>query len=130
METTSRSECYTQVEFPRKVCLILGNEVIGVDTAVMELCDRIVEIPTFGQKNSLNVARYVGWVLLGWCVESIGHQGGAQHQHQHTITCSAAPVVVYEVLRQWGCMDAEQLQQRRQEQEQEQEQLGKAEGDA
>jgi tRNA C32,U32 (ribose-2'-O)-methylase TrmJ len=60
--------------------LILGNEVIGVDTAVLDLCDRIVEIPTFGQKNSLNVA-------------------------------SAAPIVVYEVLRQWGCMDAQQLQQ-------------------
>jgi len=76
METTSLSECYTHIDFPRNVCLILGNEVIGVDTAVLDLCDKIVEIPTFGQKNSLNVA-------------------------------SAAPIVVYEVLRQWGCMDAQ-----------------------
>ena len=36
-------------------------------------CDGIVEIPTFGMKNSLNVA-------------------------------AAAPVVVFEVLRQWGLM--------------------------
>ena len=74
METTSRSECYTQVEFPQKVCLVLGNEVIGVDTAVLALCDRIVEIPTFGAKNSLNVARRVGkmddWGLLGRLLES------------------------------------------------------------
>lgn len=73
METTSRSVCYTHVrEFPRKLCLVLGNEVIGVDTAVLELCDQIVEIPTFGQKNSLNVARRVQalWVYMvdwdGW----------------------------------------------------------------
>jgi tRNA C32,U32 (ribose-2'-O)-methylase TrmJ len=39
-----------------QVALILGNEVTGVDTAVLELCDKIIEIPTFGLKNSLNVA--------------------------------------------------------------------------
>ena len=35
---------------------MLGNEVIGVDTNVMDLCDKVIEIPTMGQKNSLNVA--------------------------------------------------------------------------
>ena len=34
----------------------MGNEVIGVDTEVLDLCDKIIEIPTFGAKNSLNVA--------------------------------------------------------------------------
>jgi 23S rRNA (guanosine2251-2'-O)-methyltransferase len=38
------------------VALVLGNEIIGVDTEVMEQCDKIVEIPCFGLKNSLNVA--------------------------------------------------------------------------
>jgi len=71
METTSKSLCYTKVSFPKKTALVLGNEVTGVDTAVMEASDALIEIPTFGVKNSLNVA-------------------------------SAAPIVVFEVLRQWG----------------------------
>lgn len=71
METTSRSKEYSEVTYPQKVALVLGNEVTGVDTRVMEIADEIVEIPTYGIKNSLNVA-------------------------------SAAPVVLFEVLRQWA----------------------------
>lgn len=71
METTERSLLYTEVIFPEKVALVLGNEVTGVDTRVMEAADMVVEIPTFGVKNSLNVA-------------------------------SAAPIVMFEVLRQWA----------------------------
>jgi len=56
METTSRSQRYTQAAYGNKVALVLGNEVTGVDTRVMEGSDLIVEIPTFGIKNSLNVA--------------------------------------------------------------------------
>lgn len=71
METTSRSQVYTDVDYPLKVALVVGNEVTGVDTRVMEGADIIAEIPTYGVKNSLNVA-------------------------------SAAPIVVFEVLRQWS----------------------------
>lgn len=74
METTARSEVYTRVVPPRKLALVLGNEEVGVDPAVLDSADRLVEIPTFGLKNSLNVA-------------------------------SAAPVVVFECLRQWGALD-------------------------
>jgi len=56
METTSRSECYTKANYGRKVALVLGNEVTGVDTRVMDSADMIIEIPTYGIKNSLNVA--------------------------------------------------------------------------
>ena len=61
-----------QVDFiGKKIVLILGNEVTGVDTEILSEVDDVVEIPTFGAKNSLNVA-------------------------------SCAPVVLYEILRQWG----------------------------
>lgn len=53
------------------IALVLGNEVTGVDTKILEMVDEIVELPTFGVKNSLNVA-------------------------------SCAPVVIYEILRQWN----------------------------
>jgi tRNA G18 (ribose-2'-O)-methylase SpoU len=37
------------------VLLIVGNEVTGVDPALLELCERIVYIPMQGKKRSLNV---------------------------------------------------------------------------
>jgi tRNA G18 (ribose-2'-O)-methylase SpoU len=46
---------------------ILGNEVTGVDTRVMDKSDLIVEIPTFGVKNSLNVAS-AGPIVLFECL--------------------------------------------------------------
>lgn len=71
METTSRSQVYTDIDYPLKVALVVGNEITGVDSRCMDLADYIAEIPTYGVKNSLNVA-------------------------------SAAPIVVFEVLRQWS----------------------------
>ena len=48
METTEKSKLYTEVEYPKNCAFILGNEVTGVDTRVMDKSDLIVEIPTFG----------------------------------------------------------------------------------
>ena len=43
-----------------KAALIFGNEVKGVDDAVMDVCDICVEIPQFGTKHSLNVSVSAG----------------------------------------------------------------------
>ena len=40
----------------RPVALVLGNEIDGVQEAVMELCDGFIEIPQAGTKHSLNVS--------------------------------------------------------------------------
>ena len=56
LETTSASIAHTRVRYPRPVALVLGNEALGVDRAVLERCDGLIEIPMFGYKNSLNVA--------------------------------------------------------------------------
>jgi tRNA G18 (ribose-2'-O)-methylase SpoU len=37
------------------IVLIVGNEVSGVDPALLDLCERIVYIPMLGKKRSLNV---------------------------------------------------------------------------
>ena len=34
----------------------MGNELIGVDTEVVDACDGVVAVPMHGLKNSLNVA--------------------------------------------------------------------------
>ena len=38
------------------VCLILGNEISGVSSKVLDSCDKAIEIEMMGKKNSLNVA--------------------------------------------------------------------------
>ncbi|PWN07117.1 TrmH family RNA methyltransferase [Rhodohalobacter mucosus] len=48
-----------------KICLILGNEVTGVDDELIELADLSVDIPQFGNKHSLNVSVAAGVALYG-----------------------------------------------------------------
>jgi tRNA G18 (ribose-2'-O)-methylase SpoU len=47
----------------KKYGLILGNEVHGIDDAVMESCELCLEIPQSGTKHSLNVSVAAGIVL-------------------------------------------------------------------
>jgi tRNA G18 (ribose-2'-O)-methylase SpoU len=46
-----------------KFALVFGNEVNGVDQAVINASDYIIEIPQFGTKHSLNVSVCAGVVL-------------------------------------------------------------------
>jgi tRNA G18 (ribose-2'-O)-methylase SpoU len=46
------------LDFP--LALVLGNEVSGVDPAILALCDDILAIPMQGIKNSFNVATSFG----------------------------------------------------------------------
>ena len=55
-ETASGSVPYDEAEFPDELAIVLGNEALGVSRDVLERCDGMVEIPTRGYKNSLNVA--------------------------------------------------------------------------
>jgi 23S rRNA (guanosine2251-2'-O)-methyltransferase len=51
-------------EFERAV-LVMGNEVKGLAPAVLRRVDKILEIPMFGKKESLNVAVAFGIVAYG-----------------------------------------------------------------
>ncbi|MDZ7720587.1 MAG: RNA methyltransferase [Balneolaceae bacterium] len=48
------------------VCLILGNEVTGVDEQLLPEIDAAVEIPQFGMKHSLNVSVASGIALYAF----------------------------------------------------------------
>lgn len=50
------------ISFKLKVALIFGNEVRGISPAVLKKCDKILEIPMRGKKESLNVAVSFGIV--------------------------------------------------------------------
>jgi tRNA G18 (ribose-2'-O)-methylase SpoU len=47
----------------KPVAFILGNEIDGVSQAVIDQCDRCVEIPQLGTKHSFNVAVSYGMLL-------------------------------------------------------------------
>ena len=64
METLEGSTCYTEESYPQKTALIVGNEVTGVDTRILALADKTIHIPTYGVKNSLNVASALPIVLF------------------------------------------------------------------
>jgi len=40
----------------QKSVLIVGNEIVGVDPGLLDLCERIFYIPMWGEKKSFNVA--------------------------------------------------------------------------
>lgn len=62
VETTSHARLYDSIEYPIPLGLVFGNEALGVSKEVLELCEGFVEIPTYGFKNSLNVAASVAVV--------------------------------------------------------------------
>lgn len=45
------------------IALILGNEVTGLSPAILKKCDKIIEIPMRGKKESLNVSVAAGIAL-------------------------------------------------------------------
>ncbi|MDD4210274.1 MAG: RNA methyltransferase [Bacteroidales bacterium] len=50
-------------DFSQKTALIFGNEVMGVEQDVIDLCNGCIEIPQLGTKHSLNISVSAGIVL-------------------------------------------------------------------
>lgn len=50
----------------KKICLVFGNEVTGIDEEVLPFIDEFVEIPQYGHKHSLNVSVTVGVALYAF----------------------------------------------------------------
>lgn len=62
----SPKECAQKIEkmYPKRpVALIVGNEIHGVDTAILKQMDLIMEIAMHGSKESLNVSVATGIAL-------------------------------------------------------------------
>jgi 23S rRNA (guanosine2251-2'-O)-methyltransferase len=47
----------------KKLALVFGNEVKGVEQSVVNLCDGAIEIPQYGTKHSFNISVSAGIVL-------------------------------------------------------------------
>lgn len=46
-----------------KICLIIGNEANGINTGILDLCQRKIRIPIYGRAESLNAAVAAGILL-------------------------------------------------------------------
>jgi tRNA G18 (ribose-2'-O)-methylase SpoU len=52
-----------KVEDNKKYAIIFGNEVKGVDQKVVSASDKVIEIPQYGTKHSLNISVSAGVVI-------------------------------------------------------------------
>lgn len=48
-----------------KIAIVFGNEVDGLSTKLINMCEHVVDIPMKGEKESLNVSVSAGIVLYG-----------------------------------------------------------------
>ena len=60
------NEIFELISSESKVAFILGNEVDGVSDLALIMADRVIEIPQFGTKHSLNVSVTAGIVVWEW----------------------------------------------------------------
>ena len=55
LENTLHATRYTNWDYQFPCALVLGHEVRGVSQKVLKLADKVISIPMYGQKESLNV---------------------------------------------------------------------------
>jgi 23S rRNA (guanosine2251-2'-O)-methyltransferase len=63
LEQTKHGTPLPAFQPPRKVALLLGREVEGIEPGLLKLCDATVEIPMFGRKESFNVVQAAAMAL-------------------------------------------------------------------
>lgn len=56
LEQTKKSLRYDKFKPKFPIALIIGNEIKGISKSVLEKVDKVISLPMFGKKESLNVA--------------------------------------------------------------------------
>ena len=73
IETTETSENITQSMFPKKVALVLGNEIHGLSDVILKACSRFYHIPMIGAIKSMNVSHACCVALYEWVKQNISN---------------------------------------------------------
>ncbi len=63
LEQAPNSHMLNSYASPEKIALLLGEEVAGVSSELLQECDDVVEIPMVGKKESFNVSVAAGIAL-------------------------------------------------------------------
>ena len=64
VEQAENSVDYKKIKIKNKVAFIMGEEVSGISKNILKIADVVAEIPTHGQKESLNVSVAFGVALF------------------------------------------------------------------
>lgn len=64
LEQTKKSVDYRKFKPRFPIALVVGNEVRGLSKKILEYADKIIEIPMFGKKESLNAAVATGITIF------------------------------------------------------------------
>lgn len=67
-----------------KLAIVFGNEVTGIDSEVLKLCDYFIEIPQWGMKHSLNISVATGIVLWEMTKSGLNHLEQKIERHNHS----------------------------------------------
>ncbi len=65
LEQDDRAILLPNYTIPKKVALLLGEEVAGIESTLRQKCDDLIEIPMQGKKESFNVSVAAGIALYG-----------------------------------------------------------------
>ena len=63
LEISPDSVQISEYQKKKKIILVVGNEINGIDKDILEISDQILEIPMMGQKESMNVSVSTGIAL-------------------------------------------------------------------
>lgn len=63
LEHVKSSRVHWEADYHFPLCLVIGNEIKGVQPDLVHLADETIEIPMKGEKNSLNAAMAAGIVV-------------------------------------------------------------------
>lgn len=64
LEQSRKSVHYTKCKLKYPIALVVGSEIKGLPQTLLMLADRIIDIPMYGKKESLNVGVATGIVLF------------------------------------------------------------------
>lgn len=68
LEQNKKAISYTKFKPKFPIALIVGNEVKGISKKVLKKCDKIIELPMKGKKESLNVS--VAFGIAGYHINN------------------------------------------------------------
>jgi tRNA G18 (ribose-2'-O)-methylase SpoU len=67
LEQARGSQCLYDFAFPRRTALVVGNERLGIEEAILRRLDAVIEIPVYGLPYSYNVSAAVDMALYEYC---------------------------------------------------------------
>ena len=66
LETSSDSVDIFTAVLPKKMAIVVGNEIVGIDNEILDRSGLIVHIPLSGNNTSMNVSHALAVALFEW----------------------------------------------------------------